>query len=286
MIVSTLLSFGMILVVVWCVINPSPLKFLLEKVSPTKEFEPNENAIVTDKYTLYHHQGSKKLIVVFIGGAGLFSKIKTSYGFTNELDKHMKGKSDIVVFNYPVRFTNTIEYTMNFINDVLQDFVGHESYAEYYAVGFSFGTFLAGAFYQKEQSILKSEEMKVKKIGMRFNAFISINGVFKGEFKNKTISRLFSYYIMNGTHGSQHYNCNDMKIPKYVISSSRDFLLSQTHDFITENKDDTQFQIYEKELSHTFAQDTDTVESIDCITRISKFLLNLQPITTNYTYEL
>lgn len=279
MIISTVISLGILVLLVWFVMYPAPVKLILDRVFPTVEYKANANAQQRPRFTRWANTPSKRdaLVVIFIGGAGLFSKVNTIYGFANMLNEQIGATHDIVTFNYPVRFKNTVYDAMLDINETLTQFLREYGnlYKHFHAVGISFGALLAGAFYNKEDSIAKSREMKVKRLGLKFESFVGINGLFDANFNVKIFDKLFKYYIMKGTPALHNYNCDDMVIPKFVISSKSDFLLTQSIGFIRRSRtSNLQFHIYDKSIPHTFPQLTHLEEARDCIKRVAAFIVS------------
>lgn len=258
---STFFSFCLtvilIFLIIWLALRPTPIKHFLGSLEKQIKHNPDPKLTqVTDRYTIYRAQSNetrrkrsisvtdptstaantelppsnRPLIVVFIGGALVTCEPRNVYGFCNDLYREMNGQFEIVVFRYPVRFRYSLHEIMLHINDTLRNFV---HYNHVHAIGISIGALLAGAFYNKEIDRKAADEMKLSQIGMRFESFTGICGVYECRFEASLINRLFRFYILRNTPGIEYYTCFRMTaIPVFIISSTSDFLLEQTRRFI------------------------------------------------------
>lgn len=270
---TVLLTLVTIYLLVVVVLRPSPVKLLIRQLHPNAEYKPNaKTSMVTEKYTLYSRPTSKhdKLIVVFMGGCGLFSHLHSIYGITNWLDDYLGEHYDVVTFSYPTRFKHTIHDSMLSINRSLMDFINYETV---HVVGVSFGVLLAGAFYQKETSLEKSTAMNIPQIGLKFKSFIALSGLFELTFNARLITNIVDYYIMRNVPAKIHYTCYSMLIPKLVISSYSDFLVAQTVKFCSIEQQSTECKVYDTAtLPHAFTQFTNLPEAVDSLKRIAAFI--------------
>lgn len=273
-IISFIVSFVVICTIVWLILKPVPLKVLAQYFYPNNNYAPNGNAIVSSRYTLYSSStsGHKNLIVVFIGGALLTSNVENSYGMCNYLNEQLGYDYDILTFNYPVRFKNTLHQTMLSINGILSDFLHYENV---HALGISFGALLAGAFYQKESTQSISKHMQVPQIGMEFKSFAAVSGLFETTFNTRLLTKLFSFYTLHATPSPINYNCYGLQIPKLILNARSDFLIAQTVKFI--RTEVCTSHIYESTtLPHPFVQYLNLPEARDAIIRISKFITQIR----------
>lgn len=256
--------------IIYTIIIPWPAKLICRYYSPDIVYEKNENANVTSKYTLYTSTGSKhdKLVIVFPGGAGLFSELNNVYGLMNTLNTHLGSDYDILTFSYPTRFKSTIQQSMLAINTILLEFI---HYTEIHAIGISFGCLLAGAFYQKESHLRISSMMSVPQIGMKFNSFVGICGIYDTRFNSSIITWLFRTYIMHKTNALKYYSCYNMNIPKYIVSAKSDFLVAHAVKFI--KSEQSEYQIYDTRLlPHAFPQFLNLNEARETLDKISAFI--------------
>lgn len=259
-----------IVVVVYFIINPTPVTLLLDKLNPGVIYKANSNALVNTDYTLYSDPKSthEQLVIVFIGGAGLFSTVSNVYGLTNELNEQLGPTYDILTFNYPTRYKYTIQQTMLAINEKLKNYI---TYTKIHVIGISFGALLAGAFFHKEAHSEISTQMGVPQIGMHFKSFIILSGLMETKFNSILLEKIFQMYILRGTPGIQHYSCYGIKVPKFVISAKSDFLLAQSMKFI--ESEHCEYKMYESTiLPHAFAQLIHLDNSKDSIQRMVKFI--------------
>lgn len=269
--ISLLFTFIILGLVVWILLFPDPIKKVLNYAYPSVPYEVNENAKVTDEYTLYSNKDSPadKLVVVFIGGSGIFSNVSTVYGFTNHLNTALGVEYDILTFPYPVRFKYTVHDTLVHITNLLRNFL---HYNEYHAIGISYGAMLFGGFYQKESNADIAREMQVDRIGINFRSFTGISGIYSSQFNISLLTKMFHFYILRKTPGNKYYSCYGIRdISVFVISSLSDFLLSQTINFL--NSEHPESYIYRtKKLPHNFPQLLNLPEATDCIDRVVKHI--------------
>ncbi|ATY70218.1 GrBNV gp19-like protein [Tomelloso virus] len=270
---SILFSILVIALIIWIVVYPEPLKPILSLFYPLVEYEANANATKTGTQTFYTTAGTSntKLVVIFIGGGGMYSTPSGAYGFANQLNTLLGQDYDILLFSYPVRFKNTILDTMLAINKILKNYL---HYTTIHAVGISFGSLLAGAFYQKEMSSTKATAMKVPQIGMQFASLGIFSGLLECTFNAELATTLFNYYIMRDTPSTINYTCYGMSIPKYVVSANSDFLVAQTAKFLQQEQ--CEYKIYStKNLPHAFSQYINLPDAIDSIENYSKFVVKV-----------
>lgn len=268
---TILISVLVIILLAWVVFYPEPIKYVLTALYPGQDYAPNENAKRIANTTLYSSPNSShdKLVVVFIGGSGLYSRMDNFYGFSNKLNEMLGDEYDILLFEYPVRFKNTILDSMIAINKVLVDYI---HYKTVHAIGISFGALLAGAFYQKEATLTKSIAMKVPQIGIKFTTLSVLSGVFECKFNADLMTKLFNFYIMRGTPSTINYTCYGIPIPKLAISANTDFLVAQTVKFIQHEQCES--KIYKSQsLPHAFCQHINLDEAIDSIKLVSNFIV-------------
>lgn len=268
---SILISILVIGLIIWLVVYPEPLKKVLSSLYPSPVYDPNKNARkVSSNVTFYTSPISKgdKLIVIFIGGGGMFSKIENFYGLANQLNEYIGPDYDIVLFSYPVRFKNNIHDAMVSINKTLMQYI---HYTTVHAVGISFGALLAGAFYQKETTAVKAKAMNLQQIGMRFSSLSILSGMIECKFNADILTKLFIYYIMDKTPGIIYYTCYGVSIPKLIISASSDFLVAQTAKFI--QTEPCEYKIFQSTtLPHSFAQFINLEEGREAIKMVSDFI--------------
>lgn len=258
--------------------KPSFVKLLINSKFITPIYKISEKLFKLEKnefYTLYKSgESNKKLLVLFVGGAFLFSQLNTIYGFMNELYEQMKNDSyDLVVFKYPTRFSHTIKETMLHINAVLMKLINR--YDIYHGIGISAGALLLGAFIQKETSLHNRDKMEIPQIGIKFRSYTGICGIYNSLFEEKSImSFLFNNYIFRGTPGIRSYNCRNINIPKLIISCRSDFLYSQTKAFVESETCENEI-FADLTLPHAFPQIINLKESQETIKRIADFIKNV-----------
>lgn len=281
--VTILLAIAIVCAIIYIAIKPSPVKYLIRKMRPCAEYTADKTvATITPKHTFYTQPNSthQKLIVVIMGGSGMFSNLKAIYGLTNWLFARLGNTYDLVTFQYPTRFEHTIHDAMLSINKSLMDFI-HYPVVDVVAV--SFGVLLAGAFYQKEASLIKSKEMQVPQIGIRFRSMVALCGLFDLRFSSSLIETLVKHYIMKHVPGKYLYSCYGIDIPKLVVSARSDFLVAQTIRFC-QSETNLDYKIFESNyLPHAFCQFINMPEAEETLETTAKFLENLDAKQTATT---
>lgn len=271
-VLSIIITIAFIVCFVYFIVNPIPLKFICRCYIPDVAYEPNKNANIDNRYSFYtnpNKANSNNLVVVFPGGAGLFSELNNIYGLTNTLNENLGPDYDILALKYPVRFKSTIQESLIEINDILLQFIHYDNV---HAIGVSFGALLIGAFYHKEMSMEAARSMGLAQIGMKFKSFVGICGMYDVKFNAKLITWLFEMYIMRGTPGIKRYTCYNMTIPRYVVSAKSDFLLAQTSQYI-QNEELTKYKVYDSTtLPHAFPQYINFPEAIEVLQEIATFI--------------
>lgn len=290
-ILSVIVTLLLLICLIWLILRPSPLKFIMKCMQPPAIYDPDPKyAEEKSKYTIYTEataaaadgkaikpkQQATGLIVVFVGGAMLTSNRKGVYGALNYIySKQEMRNYDLLVFSYPVRFKYTLHDTMLAINEVLKDFVNYE---RIHAIGFSIGTLLAGAFYHKEQNKSMAEAMKIPQIGMQFTSFIGVCGMYESKFAADVLTKIFRFYILKNTPASIYYTCYGMTIPRFIISSTSDFLFSQTSKYIQEQS--VKYKVYNsKTLPHSFPQYINFTEARDSLDKMMEFIQQVDRTT-------
>lgn len=282
MAVFTILAYVLSIVIVVCLISliivPAPVKMIINRkfVNPIyPELKTTNETIKKNGYILYKSsKNNTKLIVIFTGGAFMFSSTDTILGTMNYLyeliDKDDK-RYDIVAFSYPTRFSSTIKETMLHINKILSEVM--IPYNEFHAVGVSAGCLLAGTFIRKEQNNLGSEavKMQVPKIGLQFSSFSGASGIYDTRFNSELLTKIFQFYIMRKTPALGNYTCYGITIPKLILTASSDFLYAQSSRFI--QRETCEYYIYKNtRLPHAFTQLINLWEARDSIERIYEFI--------------
>lgn len=268
---SIILSLAILISLIYFLYAPTQIKYLFKIKFPRIDYVCNANGQIFDNYTLYaaQQQPADNLLIVFIGGAALYSRVQTIYGFTNELYDRIGEKFDILTFSYPVRFKNTVRDMLIYINAILQKFL---HYKNVHACGISFGTLLAGAFIKKEGSLQASKKMQVPQIGMNVKSLSGFSGLYGTKFNSQLLTNLFKFYVMRQTPGIEYYSCYNLAIPTLAISSSSDFLVAQTFRFA--KREGSEVKIFQAPyLRHAFVQVITLDEAKQALDMLAKFLL-------------
>lgn len=272
-IVSIVLIFSLLILLY----RPVPVKYLIKNVYPNAEYTPNKNAIRKENYTLYTRSAARSLpndnlILIFIGGILLQSDIVKTYGICNYLDNSVGDKYDILVFNYPVRFKYTMQQTLIAINETLKEFI---HYKRVHVIGLSIGCLLAGAFYNKERNDVIAKQMGIPRIGMQFTTFTGFCGLYETTFSSNLLTQLFKFYISRGTPAANNYTCYSLvDIPKLIVSSESDFLISQTIKYCQRIPVDKVKVYNSKTLPHCFQQYLNLYEARESLDLFITFILD------------
>ena len=279
-------TLAILILLVLVVVYPVPIKWILTRTTVYPDYDPDtEHARVYKDHTLYsssssssssstgfedEHGKKKKLLIYFHGGAFLFNNRETSYGFLNTLYKKISDAFDILVFDYPVRFKYTVRDSLLAANRIITRYIG--SYSDFYGIGMSAGVLLMGAFQNKERSPPSTAaRMNVPIIGVKFRAMVGLSGLYDTRFDSELINRLFDFYIMRGTVGSELYTCYNSGIPVLAIGVDSDYLYQQTYRFVT--TEPSEFKIYTNpELPHSFPLLVNLSETRDAIEHVADFI--------------
>lgn len=259
-------------------IFPVPAKPLIYHAFHSPMYELRDSDADTtvelrNDYAIYRAANGKRqnerLIVVLIGGAFLFNHLRTHYGFSNLLHERMRRDGyDLMVVRYPVRFRSTMRDMMLSLNKSLSDVL---RYRVCHAIGFSAGALLAGTFIRKEAEKEYAEKIRVPQIGLRFDSFVGLCGLYEPTFDVQLFTRLFTFYVSRGTPGAKLYTCYGLKIPRLVVSSSHDILYAQTLKYVR-SEPDVQRKIFNNKLPHSFVQMVNLPESRETIDLVVEFI--------------
>lgn len=303
-IVKIIFSLLIIILLLIFILIPAPIKFILNRFTVDSDYDLLKVAKKRDNYTLYsltnddddnnrstllqtrnnnndiissssslsetiRNVKKRRLLVWFHGGAFIFSDRRMAYGLLNNLFEKISKDTDILVFDYPVRFRHTLRDSLLSINKTLGQFVG--LYDEFYSGSISAGTLLMGAFQNKESSPEIAARMKVPIIGVQFKAMIGVCGVYDTRFDSRLLNVLFDFYIMRGTPAPETYTCYNANVPFLVIGSTGDYLFMQTHRFINTHPCD--YHIFNDDnLTHVFPLLQNIRESREVIEKVVDFL--------------
>lgn len=269
-----LLATVALLALVCLVVVPAPLKPLFfDPHLPSQYYKLAANGREIGRYTVYTGAGSlqkQNLLVWFGGGGFLYSDRKTSYGLLNELSAKLPD-FDILVFDYPVRFSHTVRESLLAVNGVLAE-AAVGKYARYYAGGMSAGVMLMGTFQAKETTPTVADRIKVPATGIKFKAMVGVCGLYRSKFDNRLLNAMFQFYIMRGTPAPELYSCYGLTgTPKLVISATTEYLYTQTYRFITQEPCESKVYVNDL-LKHSFPLLNNCPEARDSIRRIATFV--------------
>ncbi|ABO45352.1 unknown [Gryllus bimaculatus nudivirus] len=269
-----LFSVIVILIFIIFISYPAPIKNMISKMHIAPIYNLNTQygkEYEKDGYTLYSSNKTvSNLLVWFHGGAFLYSDRKTAYGFLNNLFEYIKDDCDILVFDYPVRFSNTVRDSMLRCNSIIKKFIF--KYKSFYCGGMSAGCLLMGTFIKKETVRGVAEKIQVPVIGVIFKAMIGLCGVYETNFNDsKLLNVAFDFYIMSGTPYPKLYTCYGINLDKLIIGAISEYLYQQTYKYA--NTEPCNKIIYQnKNLTHSFPLLLNTSESKECIKKIAEFL--------------
>lgn len=246
-----------------------------EKSSTTNKYKP-QNLTAYEFYAPNNNKrendDSKKLAVFFIGGSFLFNDLASHYGIGNKLYEMMGGKCDLLLLRYPIRFKNTLQQAMLEVNKSLAKF--QTKYTKFYAIGYSAGALLATIFIQKEENLQYAKQINIPQLGLKFEKFVGICGLYYPEFTNNPLlTKMFKFYILRGTQSGKLYTTYDKLMestPKFLLSTTGDFLYKQTIQIIN-TQPNVSYKIYTNgDLNHTFIENSKL--NTDALLVIKNFL--------------
>ena len=259
------------------IVVPVPVKYLARRLARVTVYIPTEEAKVETgvNYTLYRETDAPKrssVIAIVVGGAFMFSDLDTHYGLANEIWRECRERHDVLVVSYPVRFGNTLHDAMLSLNDTFQRVV-RDDYAKRHLVGVSSGALLAGTFLRKEKDATYSRLIDVPRIGLSFDSFVGLNGVYDTTFDSGLVSTLFRFYVLRGTKHGEQYSAYGVGAKTLVIASTNDFLYAQqTERYLRTNECDKLLFGNQTNLPHNFMQMMQYPESDTVVKKISEFV--------------
>lgn len=266
-----LISIALLLLISYYAIRPEPLKPLIRLAirAPVYELDAGVTVSSGDDYVLYGRADNQSVAVFIIGGAFLFNDFSSHYGFANYLSRRLEASGvNLLMIRYPVRFKNTIYDAMMKINELLKTHALR--YKSCQMIGFSAGSLLAGTFVRKEKSKALADLLKVPRIGLTVRSIVGICGLYDVVFDNEILTSLFDFYIMSGTPQSKRYNCQNLGIPSFVVSSKYDMLVKQTTRYAQTEPCST--KIYAERLPHAFVQCINLPQAQDAAKLIGEFI--------------
>lgn len=234
---------------------------------------------------------NKKLIVVLIGGAFLFSSLNAYYGFCRVLLERLNDQSfALLLLSYPVRWNATMRDAMLSINRTLAEFERRNEFLDYHFVGFSAGALYTGTFINKEYNTELAKALDIERLGILAKSCTLVNPMIDGSsFGNVWLNRIFAWYIARGTKNAKKYSCllrggdssrvidglGHQSVPVLAITSTRDILYEQAR-LVLRYMPNSQTKIFSgnEALPHSFVQQIERKESIEAIDAIVKRLLD------------
>lgn len=303
MFVQIILVLCVLIVLIYTIVVPNPVKYmlLLSNEHPTVYTASNNarhfniddtiplvlhDVPATDvklyNATLYlgsESSAGSNLLVWFNGGGFLHTDRRSSFGVLNELSKSLKD-FDLVTFEYPVRFRYTLSKSLDTVHRLLKTLRSYKPYPNLYAIGTSAGVLLSGAFQHNEIDDNAHEKIGIIRSGTPFRCIISLCGLLMPELEDYYLNAAFKFYILRGTHGSQYYTCLGLpKTPKFLISSTGDYLLRQTMRFLELEPQTMHIVFKNKQLRHSFALMPHFDETQKTIASVVRFLYDNAPHT-------
>lgn len=266
-------SLAVLGVLIAITLRPSPLKPLIRLAIAAPSYALDRQYVVSQDsdHVLYGEPKNASVAVLLIGGAFLFNDFKSHYGLSNALGGRLVTHGvDLLMLRYPVRFNHTVHDAMLALNTLLQRHVLR--YKSCHMIGFSAGALLAGVFARKERSRAFSDLIAVPQIGLpTVKSYVGICGLYDVRFDNSMLTQLFEFYILTGTPEYKRYNCRELGVPVYLVSSEHDALVSQTRRYI--ETEPCNYKIFAERLPHTFMQCINLSQTQDALTLIVKFIV-------------
>lgn len=280
--------FLIIVIIYYCIVVPYPLKYyVLYNTRTDHVYKHNDRAVHFDTTTSVFsvnskntdatlYVGAKKLnepglLVWFNGGAFLKTDRRSSFGVLNELNDIVP-HYDIVTFDYPTRFRYTLRDSLNRVYKILRILYRRKNYKFMYAVGFSAGVLLAGAYQNNETNENATKRMAIARNGKPFDGIVSLCGLLIPSFNDPYIDYAFKFYFMRGVPGSEYYTCTNLtNTPKLLLSSTVDYLRTQTLRFI-ETESCFNYVYKSNTLPHSFPLMPHFDETRNIIERIAAFV--------------
>lgn len=220
-------------------------------------------------------ENSNELLVWFHGGSFIQEKYENILPFLVEISKSTK--IDVLTFDYPLLYTAKLHETLNFCNRILLDFFSeNQQYKSIFYGGDSAGTYLALKVIETELNDSLQNITKSTAIGVIPNGFIGICGFYDATFGGKPIvSSLVNNWLWRVPKLTNFNNCI-LTIPALIITSSRDFLATQSKRFIdSQPRRLIKFkQFVTPNTLHCFVANTTLSETQEAIDLIQEFFVD------------
>lgn len=284
-----LISCFLLALLIYLMYKPWPLVWVLRRLYHKPQYEVDETIfeiVENDSRRLRLRSRStasrKVLLVVLVGGSFVLESPFTHIGCVNELSQRAapKARVDVLFIRYPLRFEHTIHESLSMISEELSR-AGTHDYDKTVLLSFSAGTYLGLAYICKESSARLAKQFDIARVGVTFDAMVTICGLFSGSFDNQILAWLFDTYVLGGIPRErravyeQGSRLDLAPMPRLIISNSNDLLAMQSSQYCAFSKG-ARLEMFDSEiLPHSFPQLTNLKESQECYDKIVKFIIGL-----------
>lgn len=287
MLILDLIILLLLFVIVYYIYKPIPARNLYRKYNPPitnhdKTF-PNQINIITYKNKPFRRlhinprqQNTNTILIWFHGGSFIQEKYDNMEAFLILTSKTLN--INILTFDYPLLYLANLSDTLVFIHKLLYEFfLENTHYTNIFYAGDSAGTYLALKTIEIEYNQALRKELQIPpEITLQLpNAFIGICGFYDGTMDNKPfVSFLVNLWLWNVKNMNNYKNTN-LIIPALIITSSRDFLSSQSIRFIRNQSPELiESHIFETPNTlHCFISNVTLPETKKTVQLIGDFLL-------------
>jgi acetyl esterase/lipase len=215
--------------------------------------------------------GSENILVWFHGGCFIQEKYDTILPFLVEVARVCE--MDVVTFDYPLLYTATMPETLGYCNQLLRDFFDEHKYENVFYGGDSAGTYLALKTMEIEYNQSLRTAVGVEPLGIPVNGFVGICGFYDPTLNGKPLALpLINHWFWKADNITNYKKCS-VRVPSLLVSSSHDFLVSQTQRFIDQQpRRLLQFRQFVTPNSlHCFVANTTLLETIQTLELMCDF---------------
>lgn len=217
-------------------------------------------------------QSSDKLLVWFHGGSFVQETYDNILPFLVEVAE--TNKCHVLTFDYPLLYTAKLHETLKYINTILREFFVLNEYKDIYYGGESAGTYLALKTIEIEYNQALRNVTDTQELGVIPKGFIGICGFYDPTFNGKPLAKyLMNMWFWRVQDMQLFINCN-LNVPALIVSSSRDFLATQSQRFVdSQPRHLTQYEYFiTPNTLHCFVANTTLSETRDTIEIMKNFM--------------
>lgn len=178
---------------------------------------------INEKFTLYQVKPSQDPLdedrIVFVICGGAFIRAEPEFAALKE----MSAINTVYTCTYPVRFNYTLEYTFEYLENVISMILGtSKPNAKLTIIGISAGAYHGAHIIQRN------------KFGAQIDKFVGINGYYGYEYTTNLLTQLVDKIIIRG-YNSKIKQLQKLQAKTLLITCDYDFIKESTIAYSKEN---------------------------------------------------